>query len=92
MEPSLQFCPRCKRDVRFEKNGRAARCPACGFQYDWSPPPLPGSLGMGAERHENPWLQFLKLAIVALLVLMGVGALVAGILFVGCTMALRGAQ
>jgi hypothetical protein len=37
-------------------------------------------------------LQFLKLAIVALLVLMGVGALVAGILFVGCTMALRGAQ
>lgn len=90
MNDTKAVCPQCKNEVSFRKQGRIARCPACGFQYELSEPPDLGSFPPGAERPENPFLQFCKIMAVALLVLLGVGALLLGILFVGCAMAMRG--
>lgn len=92
MESPLQFCPRCKRDVAFETRGGAASCPACGFRYELSAPPHPAALGMAGDGPGggSGFLQFLKLMAIALLVLMGAVAVVAGVVFVGCAVALRG--
>ena len=90
MNDSKALCPQCKNEVRFQREGRIARCPGCGFQYELSQPPYPGSPQPAADRTENPFLQFLKIVAFALLVLMGLGALLLGILFVGCATMFRG--
>ena len=86
MNDSKAVCPRCKREVQFQRQGPVARCPLCGFQYQLSEPPYLGSSG----QTENQVLQFFKVMAVALLVLAGVGAALAGILFVGCALIFRG--
>jgi hypothetical protein len=90
MSSANALCPRCKNEVSFVKQDRVARCPECGFQYDLSEPPYPGSFRPGAERAGHPFLQFIKLMAVALLVLLGLGAVLAGIFFAGCALAFRG--
>ena len=86
MNEAQAVCPQCKREVNFRKQGQIASCPLCGFQYQLSEPPYLGSSG----QTENQVLQFFKVMAVALLVLAGVGAALAGILFVGCALIFRG--
>lgn len=90
MSNANALCPRCKNEVSFVRQGRVARCPVCGFQYGLSEPPYPGSFQQDAERTGNPFLQFVKLLVVAALVLLGLGAVLAGIFFAGCALAFRG--
>lgn len=90
MNGSKAFCPQCKNEVAFQKQGRAAQCPVCGFQYALSEPPYRGPFQPGADQTENPFVRSFKIMAVALLVLAGVGALLLGILFVGCALAVRG--
>ena len=33
MNDAKALCPQCRNEVTFEKQGRTARCPVCGFQY-----------------------------------------------------------
>ncbi len=90
MNDSKAVCPRCKSEVHFELQGLVARCPLCGFQYELhSPPPL-GSFPPDTESARHPLAQFIKIATIVVLVLLGIGTLVLGVLFVGCALALRG--
>jgi hypothetical protein len=90
MSNANALCPQCKNEVSFVKQGHVAKCPECGFQYGLSEPPYLGSFQPGADRPGNPFLQFIKLMAVALLVLLGLGAVLAGIFFAGCALAFRG--
>ena len=90
MQTPLQFCPRCKKDVAFVAAAGARTCPECGFQYAVSERPNPGSFPDRPDRAGNPWLQFLTIAGIVVLALLGAGALLLGILFVGCALAFRG--
>ena len=90
MSNANALCPQCKNEVGFVRQGRVARCPVCGFQYGLSKPPYPGSFQRDAERTGNPFVQFVKLLVVAALVLLGLGAVLAGIFFAGCALAFRG--
>ena len=90
MNGTKAFCPQCKNEVAFQKQGGAAQCPVCGFQYALSEPPYRGPFQPGADQTENPFVRSFKIMAVALLVLAGVGALLLGILFVGCALAVRG--
>src|SRR5437867_13388674 len=67
-----------------------SQCTVCGFQYALSEPPYRGPFQPGADQTENPFVRSFKIMAVALLVLAGVGALLLGILFVGCALAVRG--
>ena len=89
MNEHQAVCPQCKQEVSFRKQGRVASCPICGFHYELSEPPYLGSF-QPAERQDHPLAQFLKMMAVVLFVLMGVGAVLVGILFVGCALAFRG--
>ena len=89
MNGAKALCPQCKNEVSFRKQGRVATCPACGFQYELSEPPYLGPVPP-LDRPENFLFQFLKIMAIALLVLLGVGAVLAGIVFVGCALAFRG--
>ena len=89
MNGSKALCPQCRNEVSFHIQGRIARCPSCGFQYALSEPPYLGPFQPGADRMENPFVQFVRIMAVALLVLAGVGTLLLGILFLGCTLAFR---
>ena len=89
MNDAKAVCPQCKNEVSYRKQGRVATCPACGFHYELSEPPRLGQFEP-AERSNNPAVQFLQIMAIALLVLMGVGAVLVGILFVGCALAFRG--
>jgi len=90
MNNSKAVCPRCKNDVHFERQGPVARCPLCGFQYELHAPPPLGSFPPNAESARNPLVQFIKVAGIVLLVLLGAGTLVLGVLFVGCVLTYRG--
>ena len=90
MNDSKAVCPRCKNDVHFERQGQVARCPRCGFQYELHAPPPLGSFPPNAESARNPLVQFIKVAGIVLLVLLGAGTLVLGVLFVGCVLTYRG--
>ena len=90
MNDSKAVCPRCKSEVHFERQGRAARCPLCGFQYELHEPPPLGSFPPEAESARNPLVQFIKVAAIVVLVLLGTATLVLGVLFVGCALGFRG--
>ena len=90
MNDSKAVCPRCKSEVHFERQGPKARCPVCGFQYELHEPPPLGSLPPNTESARNPLLQFIKVAAIVVLVLLGTATLVLGVLFVGCALAARG--
>jgi rubredoxin len=90
MNDSKAVCPQCKNEVHFDRQASVARCPICGFQYDLHEPPPPGSFPPNAESTRNPLVQFIKVAAIVLLVLLGTGTLVLGVLFVGCALAARG--
>jgi len=89
MQTPLQFCPRCKKDVAFVAAAGARTCPECGFQYTVSEPPVLGSLPDYPDRAVNPLLQFVKIAGIVVLALLGAGTLLLGVLFVGCALAVR---
>jgi transposase-like protein len=90
MNDSKAVCPRCKSEVHFERQGPAARCPRCGFQYEMHEPPPLGSFPPNAASTRNPLAQFVKVAAIVVLVLLGTGTLVLGVLYVGCALAFRG--
>ena len=89
MNDSKAVCPRCKSDVQFERQGPVARCPLCGFQYELQAPPPLGSFPPHTESTRNPLVQFIKVAVIVVLVLLGIGTLVLGVLFVGCSLLFR---
>jgi hypothetical protein len=74
------ICPKCKNEVTFVHAGNINVCPACGFQYEVGPPPLPypepgGLLNL-----------FVRLALImAILAVVGVG-----VVFIGCIYIMRG--
>ncbi len=83
-------CPRCKSEVHFERQGLLARCPVCGFQYEMQAAPPLGSLPPNAESERNPFIAFIKVAVMVVLILLGTATLILGVLFVGCALAFRG--
>jgi transposase-like protein len=89
MPESKSVCPRCKSEVHFERQGPVARCPLCGFQYGLHAPPPLGSFPPNAKSARNPLAQFVKVATIVVLVLLGTGTLVLGVLFVGCSLLFR---
>jgi transposase-like protein len=89
MNDSKAVCPRCKSEVHFERQGQAARCPLCGFQYEVHASPPLGSFPPNAEKARNPLVQFIKIAAIVVLVLLGTGTLLLGLLFLGCSLLLR---
>ena len=90
MNDSKSVCPQCKGEVHFERQRLVARCPRCGFQYKLHKPRPLGSFPPNAESARNPLAQFIKVAAIVLLVLLGTATLVPGVLFVGCALAFRG--
>jgi hypothetical protein len=62
----------------------------CGFQYELHAPPPLGSFRPNAESARNSLVQFIKVAAIVVLVLLGTATLVVGLLFVGCALAFRG--
>ena len=90
MNDSKAVCPRCKSEVQFERQGPVARCPLCGFQYELHEPPPLSSFPPSAEAARNPLVQFIKVAAIVVLVLLGTATLVLGVLFVGCALGFRG--
>ena len=89
MNDSKALCPQCRNEVSFQRQGRAARCPVCGFQYELSEPPYLEPFPGSSDRAGNPFLQFLKIAGIFVLVALGAGALLLAVLFVGCSLAFR---
>jgi len=89
MNGSKSLCPQCRKEVSFVKQGRLARCPACGFQYELSEPPYLEPFAGNPNPAGNPFLQFLKMAGIVVLVVLGAGALLLGVLYVGCALAFR---
>ena len=89
MNEAQALCPQCRNEVNFRKQGRIATCPTCGFHYELGEPPYLGPVPT-LDRPESFLFQFLKIMAIALLVLMGVGAVLAGIVFVGCALAFHG--
>jgi len=87
MNDSKAVCPRCKSEVHFERQGLVARCPLCGFQYGLQAPPPLGSFPPSPDSARNPLVQFIKVAAIVVLVLLGTGTLVLGVLYVGCALA-----
>jgi hypothetical protein len=90
MNASQSVCPQCHQDVSFERARGRARCPLCGFQYELQSPPPPGSPPPGIEPPSRPFLEFFKFAGIGLLVLLGMGALLLGLVYLGCSVAHRG--
>ena len=88
MNDAKAVCPRCKSEVHFERQGPVARCPLCGFQYELHEPPPLRSFSPHAESAHNPVAQFIKVAAITVLVLLGTATLVLGVLFVGCALAI----
>ena len=75
--------------MHFDGQARMARCPRCGFKYELHEPPPLSSFPPNAASARNPLVQFIKVAAIVVLVLLGTGTLVLGVLFVGCSLAFR---
>jgi DNA-directed RNA polymerase subunit RPC12/RpoP len=89
MNDSKAVCPRCKTEVHFEQQGPVARCPLCAFQYVLQTPPPLVSNPAKAESARYSLAQFIKIAAIVVLILLGTGTLLLGVLFVGCSLLLR---
>ena len=89
MNESKAVCPRCKREVQFQRQGPVARCPLCGFQYEPQEPPPLGAFPSHAESARSPFMEFIKVAAIVVLVLLGMATVALGVLFVGCALAYR---
>ena len=90
MNDTKALCPQCKAEVHFERQGLVARCPLCGFQYELHEPPPLGAFPPHSESARNPLVQFIKVAVIVVLILLGTGTLVLGVLYAGCALAFRG--
>ena len=86
MNHAKAVCPRCKAEVHFERQGSVARCPLCGFQYELQAPPPLGSFPLKADSARSPLVQFIKVAVIVVLILLGTATLVLGVLFLGCSL------
>ena len=90
MNEAKSLCPQCKGEVHFNRQGPVARCPRCGFQYELHAPPPLGPIPPNVGSARNPLVQFVRVAAIIVLVLLGTATLVLGVLFVGCALAFRG--
>jgi hypothetical protein len=85
MNNSKAVCPQCKQEVQFERQKGMARCPLCAFQYELNEaPPVIGPGFQSDDSAGNPFLKLLRIAVISVLVMLGVGALLLGVLFAGC--------
>ncbi len=75
--------------MHFERQGPVARCPLCGFQYELHTPSPLEAFPPHAASGRNPLVQFIKIAAIVVLTLLGTATLVLGVLFVGCSLAFR---
>ena len=89
MNDSKAVCPRCKTEVHFEQRGSVARCPLCAFQYPLQTPPPLGSSPAKGESVRHSLVQFIKIAAIVVLILLGTGTLLLGVLFLGCSLVLK---
>ena len=86
MSEHRAFCPQCQADVVFVKEGKANRCPACGFTYEYSAPPRFGQDGQARGTVNELLGLFAKVVLImAAIVVVGVA-----VIFAGCAIMLSG--
>jgi hypothetical protein len=81
MSSPAAFCPQCKNEVVFLKEGDLRRCPLCGFQFE---------TGRTMVQHEttSEWT-FLGTLLRVFLIMVVIVVVAVGVLFLGCIVVLN---
>lgn len=80
------YCPACHNIVTFLKTGEVATCPVCGFKYQLTSEDVSKRTGPSPPL---PFMSFLKTLLVVLALMVGLGAIVLAVVFVGCMALLK---
>jgi hypothetical protein len=86
MKSASAYCPGCHNIVTFLKTADLATCPICGFKYqlsstDSTKKPLPSP--------PLPFMSFVKTLLIVCALVVGLGAIVLAVVFVGCMRLLK---
>jgi hypothetical protein len=79
MNNASAYCPACHNIVTFLKTGETAACPVCGFKYQ-----LSTDTKKSIPSAPLPFMSFLKVLLIVSALVVGLGAVVLAVVFVGC--------